>query len=101
MKLLLFFFLDFSFTTSLNLQKSRGKGGGGATSLTPLYHSHLLHKHFDISWAITVERSPLSTPRVENVVEISEIFEMFLKNCKYKHIGFLYMAILKTCKLYI
>ena len=102
-EIIIIFLSGFFFHHLSQFTEEQGKRGwgGGATSLTPLYHSHLLHKHFDISWAITVERSPLSTPRVENVVEISEIFEMFLKNCKYKHIGFLYMAILKTCKLYI
>ena len=35
----------------------QGKGGG--ISLTPHYHFHPLHRHLDISWAITAESSPL------------------------------------------
>ena len=30
-----------------------------AISLTPLYHFHPLHRHFDISWVITAESSTL------------------------------------------
>ena len=29
-------------------------------SLTPLYQFHPLHRHLDISWAITAESSPLA-----------------------------------------
>ena len=35
----------------------QGKEGG--ISLTPHYHFHPLHKHLDISRAITAESSPL------------------------------------------
>ena len=35
----------------------QGKGEG--ISLTPHYHFHPLHRHFDISRAITTESSPL------------------------------------------
>ena len=35
----------------------QGKGEG--ISLTPHYHFHLLHRHLDISRAITAESSPL------------------------------------------
>ena len=35
----------------------QGKGEG--IYLTPLYHFHLLHRHLDISRAITAESSPL------------------------------------------
>ena len=35
----------------------QGKGEG--IYLTPLYHFHPLHRHLDISWAITAEGSPL------------------------------------------
>ena len=35
------------------------QGKGEAVYLTPLYHFHLLHRHLDISRAITGESSPL------------------------------------------
>ena len=35
------------------------QGKGEAISLTPLYHFHPLHRHLDISLAITAEISPL------------------------------------------
>ena len=35
------------------------QGKGEAISLSPLYHFYLLHRHLDISWAITAESSPL------------------------------------------
>ena len=35
------------------------QGIGEAISLTPLYHFHPLHRHLDVSWAITAENSPL------------------------------------------
>ena len=47
-----FFFHDHSQFTGL-----QGKGEG--ISLTPHYHFHSLHRHLDISWAITAESSPL------------------------------------------
>ena len=34
-------------------------GKGEAISLIPLYHFHLLHRLLDVSWAITLESSPL------------------------------------------
>ena len=34
------------------------QGKGEAISLTPLYHLHPLHRHLDISRAITAESSP-------------------------------------------
>ena len=37
----------------------RTAGEGEAISLTPLYHCHPLHRHLDISRAITAESSPL------------------------------------------
>ena len=46
------FFHDHSLITGL-----QGKGEG--ISLTPHYHFHLLHRHLDISRAITAESSPL------------------------------------------
>ena len=35
------------------------QGKGEDISLAPHYHFHLLHRHLDISWAITTESSPL------------------------------------------
>ena len=49
------FYHDHSRITGL-----QGKGEG--ISLTPHYHFHLLHRHLDISWAITPESSPLHIP---------------------------------------
>ena len=50
-----FFFLSgFSFTT---IHESQGKGEG--ISLTPHYHFHPLHRHLDLSRAITADSSPL------------------------------------------
>ena len=46
------FFHEHSWITRL-----QGKGEG--ISLTPHYHFHPLHRHLDISWAITAESSPL------------------------------------------
>ena len=47
----------FSLTINHDLQDSRGRGG--AISLIPLYDFHLLHRHVDISQAITTGSSPL------------------------------------------
>ena len=52
-----FFYLGF-LSPALAIHRTVGEGGG-ATSLTHLYHFHLLHRHLDISLAITVESSPL------------------------------------------
>ena len=53
-----FFFLSaFSFTTIHKSQDCKGRGRG--ISLTPHYHFHPLHRHLDISRAITAESSPL------------------------------------------
>ena len=35
------------------------QGKGDAISLSPLYHFRPFHRHIDIGWAITAERSPL------------------------------------------
>ena len=55
-----FFFLiflsGFSFTNIHDLRDSRRKGE--AIYLTPLYHFHALHRHLDISRAITAKSSP-------------------------------------------
>ena len=45
------FFHEHSWITGL-----QGKGEG--IPLTPHYHFHMLHRHLDISWAITGESSP-------------------------------------------
>ena len=39
------------------------QANGEAISLIPLYHFHLLHRHFDISRVITAESSPLHIAR--------------------------------------
>ena len=49
-----FFFHDYS-------RFARQQDKGEAISLTPLYHSHSLHRHLDISLVITAESSPLLT----------------------------------------
>ena len=53
---------DVFFSISLFLQQhSRFTGQQGkkvAIFLTLLYHFHPLHRHLDISWTITVVRSP-------------------------------------------
>ena len=53
----IFFLSEFSFTNIHESQDCRGKGKG--ISLTPHYHFQPLHRHLDISWAITAESSPL------------------------------------------
>ena len=49
----LLFFLTGFFHEDLGITGLQGKGEG--ISLTPHYHFHLLHRHLDISWAITGE----------------------------------------------
>ena len=51
-----FFYLGFLSRTFTN---HRTAGEGEGISLTPHYHFHPLHRHLDISWAITAESSPL------------------------------------------
>ena len=51
-----FFFLGFLSRTFAN---HRTAGNAEGNSLTPHYHFDPLHKHLDISWAITAESSPL------------------------------------------
>ena len=53
-----FCFLKHSWITGL-----QGKGKG--TSLTPHYHFQLLHRHLDISQAITAENSPQQAAQLE------------------------------------
>ena len=52
----LFFYLGF---LAQAFMIHRTAGVREAISLTPIYHVHLLHRHLDISWAITAESSPL------------------------------------------
>ena len=50
-----FFFLSgFSFT-NIHDSHTGQQGKREAISLSPLYHFHLLHKHLEISWAITAD----------------------------------------------
>ena len=49
-KLIFFFYLGFLLCT-FTIQRTAAEGGG--------YHFDLLHRHLDISWAITAECSPL------------------------------------------
>ena len=51
-----FFYLVF---LSQPFTNHRTAGEGEDISLTPHYHFHLLHRHLNVSRAITVERSPL------------------------------------------
>ena len=50
-----FFLSKFSFTNIYDSQDSKEMGGN---PLISLYHSHPLHKHLDISWAITARLEP-------------------------------------------
>ena len=54
---ILFFLSGFSFTNDHDSQRQPGKGK--AISLISLYHFYPLHRHLDISRAITAESSPL------------------------------------------
>ena len=54
----------------------QGKGEG--ISLTPHYHFHPLHRHFDISRAITAESSPLHI--ASSILQICTF--VFLFSCK-------------------
>ena len=54
----IFFLSGSSFTGIHDSQDNRG-GESLSLSLTPLYHFHLLHRHLDISQAITAENSPM------------------------------------------
>ena len=51
-----FFYVSFLLQTFTN---HRTAGEGEGISLTPHYHFHPLHRHLDISWAITAESSLL------------------------------------------
>ena len=45
--------------TSRLICKAGLQGKGEGISLTPHYHFHAIHRHLDISWAVTAESSPL------------------------------------------
>ena len=53
----LFFSIWLFFYEHSRFTGQQGKGEG--IYLTRLYHFHPLHRHLDISWAITAESSPL------------------------------------------
>ena len=55
--LIFFFTIWVFFHERSRITGLQGKGEG--ISLTPHYHFHPLHRHLDISWAITAENSPL------------------------------------------
>ena len=55
-----FYLCGFSFTSIHESQDCTGRRArGGGISLTPHYFFHSLHRHLDISWAITVQSLPL------------------------------------------
>ena len=56
-----FFYLGFFFHDHLRITGLQGMGEG--ISITPHYHFHPLHRHLDISRAITAESSPLHIGR--------------------------------------
>ena len=57
--ILFIFYLGF-LSRTFTIHRTAGEGGGYLfNSLTPLYHFHPLHRHLDISWAITAGSSTL------------------------------------------
>ena len=58
-----FFYLSFLSQTFTGQQ-----GKGDAISLSPLFHFHLLHRHFEVNQAITAERSPLHIAKFLEVI---------------------------------
>ena len=48
---------QFIYFLSQTFTNHRTAGEGEGISLTPHYHFHPLHRHLDISWAITAESS--------------------------------------------
>ena len=52
-----FFLARFFFFTNIMIHRTAGKGK--VIYLTPFYHFHLLHRHFDISKVFDAESSPL------------------------------------------
>ena len=55
-----FFCLGF-LSRTFTIHRAAGEEGGRVISLTLLYHFHPLHRHLDISRAITAQRSHLHT----------------------------------------
>ena len=53
------FYLAFILSQSFTNQRTAGEGWGHFLNLTLHYHFHALHRHLDISQAITAESSPL------------------------------------------
>ena len=70
----------------LNSQGSIRRGKV-AISLTSHYHFHLLHKHLDISWAITADSLPLhiasSWTQTRNLIYTYVILLRRKKKCSY------------------
>ena len=88
------FFHEHSRSTGL-----QGKGEG--TSLTPHYYFHPLHRHLDISQAITIESSPLhiaiSRTRTGNLWFPSG--DTFIRWYVYNDYTFFYLNLLTLIKL--
>ena len=61
----LYFFFYVSFL-SRTFTNHRTAGEGEGISLTPHYHFHPLHRHLDISWAVTTESSLLHIASCRN-----------------------------------
>ena len=55
----LLFFLPGFFFFHVHSRSRGQQGKAEGIYLTPLYHFHLLHRHLDISCAVTAESSPL------------------------------------------
>ena len=87
------FLSGFSFRNIHDSQNSRGRGGGRGIYLTPLYHFHPLHRHLDISQAITAESSPL--PIVSSWTWTGNLW--FYCFCFYRY----YIYIIKAANVYI
>ena len=82
----------FSFTNVHDSHDSKGE----VVSLTPLYHFHPLHRHLDISRAITAESSPLhivsSRARTGNLCFPSAV--AFIVDFDLHHIGLVLLIII-------
>ena len=75
----------------MNIHESQdSKGSGQAVALTPVYHFQPLHRHLDISRAITAKSSPLhkasSCIRTEN-----------LPNANHSQLNYATLKILNYC----
>ena len=64
-----FFYLGFGFTFA-NIHNSQDSRVRERVSLYPLYHYHPLHRHLDISRAITAESSPLHIASSRTLVSV-------------------------------